>query len=301
MNPTDKCRRLAGAVLACIRKPITIDSRTQHYIDACLPGLSIEEVAHRICDAPDLDAASLMDLIFSPDEILQARLEPLLESETYGPDDEAAVVALLESETIETTLQGPEGQAAVPLRVPSSSLAAFVRRLGLSWRIPPGLAATLTQIHSEKTAIRLKVMLRNTRIILTGPATDFLEAFILGMAPGAEDFDACFRMTLELLGELGAETDPFRLLRIKTDALYKARDAAMEFENLLQRNNMETLMHRGVRAPEIGITAAEEKIALIDRIGRAVALGGVKAKRSREIGSTDDGQPETENGPLLPG
>lgn len=282
MNPTEKCRLLADTILSCFKDGITIDRHTQQYIDTCLPGLSLEAVAHLICDAPDLDVAPLMDLIFFPDETLQVRLEPLLETHAYNRSDEAAVVALLESEAIETTLMTPQSPETAPLRIPTSVLAPFIRRLGISRRIPPGLAATISDLYPPETAVRLKVMLRNTRISLTGPAKDFLEAFILGMDSGSEDFDACFELVLGLLGEQETETDPFRLLRIKTDTLYKAKEAALRFEKQLLRSNMETLMHQGIRAPEISAAEAEKKIGLLDRIGRAVALGGCEARRRKK-------------------
>jgi len=301
MTPSDKCRRLADAILSSFGDGIAIDSQTQGYIDACLPGMSIEEVAHRICDVPDLDTAPLMDLIFFPDEAFQARLEPLLEAELYGREDEAVVVALLEAGKIQTTLRDPEGRKSSPLRIPTSILAAFVRRLGISRRIPPVLAATIAESHPRKTATRLKVKLRNTRIALTGPPGDFLEAFFLGMVSGAEDFVDCFELTLELLDGQKAETDPFRLLRSKTDALYRARDAARQFDKQLQRSNMETLMHQGVRAPGIGAAEAEKKIALLDRIGRAVALGGCEVRRRHQERSSADGNLEPEDRPLFPG
>jgi hypothetical protein len=300
MNPADKCRLLADAIIACFSKGITIDSRTQHYMDACLPELSMEEVALGISDTPDLDAASLMDLVFFPDEALQIRLEPLLEAEMYGPEDEAMVVELLAAETIETTLRSPKDRNAVPLRVPSSFLGAFVRRLNISRHVPPGPAAAITHLYAPEAATRLKVVLRNARIDLAGPAADFLEAFILGMGSGAEGFDDCFTLTLELLGELGAERDPFRLLRLKADEFHRAANAARLFEEQLRRSNMETLMHQGVRAPEISAAVAERKISLLDRIGRAAALGGCEVRRRKTDESPAGGQFEPENGPLLP-
>lgn len=282
MSPVDKRRRLADTILSSFEDGIIIDTPTRRYIDACLPGLSIEEVAHRICEIPDLDAAPLMDLIFFPDEILQARMEPLLEAEMYDREDEAAVLALLETEVIRTTIREPESRKTAAIRVPTSSLAPFVRRLGIFRHIPPGLADTISRMHPPEAAVRLKVILRNKRFSLNPSTSDFLEAFILGMAPGDRNFEDCFELALELLDCQGTETDPFRLLRSKTDALYRARDAALQFEKQLHRSNMETLMQQGIRAPEIGVAEAEEKISLLDRIGSAVAAGGCEARRRGE-------------------
>ena len=301
MTNTEKCRRLADAILSCFKDGIAVDNRVQHYIDACLPGLSIEEVAHRICEVPDLEIAPLMDLILFPDEALQAKLEPLLEAGMYNQEDEATVVALLEAETIQTAFRGVENREGSTFRIPRSFLPAYVRRLSISRRIPPGLVNAISGVHPPETGIRLKVMLRNSKFTFTGPVTDFLTAFVMGMDPGDKDFDACFDMALELLGGQGTETDPFRLLRLRTDALHKAKNAAHQFEEQLQRSNMETLMHQGLRAPEIGIAEAGEKIALLNRIGGAVAMGGCKARRSSKNLSALLGEFESKNGSLIPG
>lgn len=278
MNPTDKGRRLADEILVFFKNGISIDDSIQHYIDICLPGVSMEEVAHQIDEPPDLDTAPLMELIFFPDEALQVRLEPLLEAEIYDDNDETFVAELLKAEPVHTTWQVHRLRKAIPVRVPPSVLAPFVRRLGISRRIPPRLAAAIADVHPAETAIRLKVRLRNAQFPIDAPAADFLEAFVLGMDPGSKDYDTCFKLALELLGERRDESDPFRGLRLKTDALYRAKNAALQFEKQLQRSNMETLMHQGVRAPVIGVGEAEKKIALLDQIGRAVAIGSYKAK-----------------------
>lgn len=301
MNRTYKCRLLTDAILACFEDGITIDNRTKQYIDACLPGISMAEAAYRISEAPDLDIAPLMDLIFFPDEVLQARLEPLLEAEKYDRNDEAAIVEILEAKAVHTTLRNPESRESVAIQVPTSAIAPFVRRLGISRHIPARLADTISDVHPLETATRLKVMLRNARFSFTGPSSDFLEAFIMGMDPGDKDFDACFELTLELLGEPGTATDPYRLLRSKTDLLFKARNAAIQFEKELRSSNMETLMHQGIRAPEISSAAAEEKIALLDRIGGAVAIGRSKAGTREGNRSSGDGELEPEDGPPILG
>jgi hypothetical protein len=297
---TERCRRLADEILSCFDSGLTVDRHARRYIDACLPGISLEEVGRRTGDSPDADTAPLLDLIFFPDEAFQMRLEPQLEKEMYNLSDEAEVAALLDTRPILTTLREPETCKTVRVRVPPSVLATFVRRLGITRHIPPRLASTISSIHDPEAALRLKVILRNTRFSFSPPFVSFLEAFFLGMGTG-EDIDACLESILALLGEHGSETDPFRLLRLKTDTLYKSRDAALQFEKQLRRNNMETLMQLGIRAPEISAAEADEKIVLLERIGRAVALGGCEARRRGKRRLPVDGKLEPENGPLLPG
>lgn len=273
MNPDDKCRRLAEEILSSFRDGFILDTGTRQYIETCLSGICLEEVARRICDKPDLDDASLMDLVFFPNEGLQRRLEPLLERQPFNRDDERAVVALLEAHLVQTTLYDPESRRVVSLRVPSPVFSPFVRRLNISRSIPPGLTRTISAIYSTETATRLKVMLRNTRVSFSIPVADFLTAFMKGTDAGDTEFNACFELMLTVLEEQEIDSDPFHILRLKTDALRKARDAALQFELQLLRSNMETLMQLGIRAPEISAAEADKKIVLLEHIGRAAALG----------------------------
>jgi len=276
---SDKCRRLADAIRSIFEDGFIIDDRIKRYIDACLPGTTMAALTRGICEAPDHEIAPIMDLIFFPDETHQARLEPLLEAEKYGRDDETAVVTLLTAETIQTPLRDSDGIGETRIRIPSSAVAPFVHRLGIRRRIPQALANTITGLHPQETACRLKVRIRNARISFTPPATEFLTLFFLGIAPGDKEQDTCLEFALSLLGEQESKEDPFKLLRSRIDSLYKANESARTFEKQLRAHNMETLMHMGVRPPEIGSTEAARKIKLLEKIGDAVALGGVISRR----------------------
>ncbi len=279
MDTVDKCSRLAREIRGWFEAGISLDMHAKRYMDACLPGISIEEVGHRLTDAPDLEIAPLMDLIFFPDEALQERLEPLIENQCYDSDDEAMVAELLEGQPLRTMLLGSEGRAGVTFEIPLSVFAPFVRRLTISRRIPSPLTETISDIHPPETATGIKVKLRNTRFAFSEPVTDFLISFFMGMDSRDPEFFTCLELILALLGEQGEETDPFFLLRLKIDTLSKAKEAAALFEKQLRGSNMETLMQMGVRPPEISVSGAAEKIARLDRIGRAVALGGVLFRR----------------------
>ena len=287
MNSNDKCQLLVDKIVSFLKEGITLDIPTRRYIDACLPGISLEEVAHRLCDMPDFDIAPLMDLIFFPNETLQLRLEPLIEKHHYSRNDEATVTGLLESKPVQTTLREPESRPGATFQIPVSVYASFVRRLNISRRIPSELADAISAVHPPEIAARLKVMLRNTRFSYSRPVAGFLTAFILGMEAEDKDFDACFELMIDVLETMEIDVDPFRLLRMKTEALYRAHNAALQFEKQLRRSNMETLMQLGLRAPETSASEANKKIDLLERIGRTVAMGGYLARRQNSTGSSN--------------
>lgn len=275
----DRCRRLVDAILSAFDAGLIIDEHARYYIDTCLPGMSLEALAREFSETPDLEIASLMDLVFFPDETFQTAVEPLLQSETYSPEDEALTVMLLSANPVQTTLREPDGPSTAAFRMPTSAIAPFVHRMHINKRIPQALADTIYTMHPPEKAARLTVCIRNARVDLSETTGSFLISFFLGMAPEDPDHNACFETVLALLGEELTVADPFRLLRAKIDSLHKAREAIRAFEAQLRIHNMETLMHMGARAPETGITEVEKKIGLLEKIGDAIALGGVIARR----------------------
>lgn len=279
MNPASKHKRLADAIRSRMADGFIIDCRARNYMDACLPEISVDALTDGVCDAPEFEVAPLMDLLFFPDIDFQIKIEPLLERERYDHSDEAAVVALLTTETIQTALVDSVSPGKTTIPFPPSTVAPFVCRLGISRHIPPKLAGIIESVHPPDTATRVKVTIRNARIALTETTARFLELFFMGMPPGDQEHGPCLDSLLGLFGEGSQEPDPFRRLRSGIDSLYRAREAALAFEKQLQAHNMETLMQMGARAPETGPGEAQRKIELLEKIGDAVALGGVMARR----------------------
>lgn len=269
MNSTYRSRILAEEIITFFKKGITIDPHTIRYIDACFSGTSLDKLTNQICDEPDINIAPLMDLIFFPNEAFQIYLEPLLERESFGIEDEKHIIERLHTEKIQTTLREAEKERMTEIQVPVSILAPFVRRLKIYRRIPHRLLVEVMKSCPPKKATRLKVKLRNARFPFTPAITDFLAAFIEGIDTRADYFDDCFDLALALLDEKKDVETPRLLLEKRKEDLLRSKQAAVQFEKQLRSSNMETLMHQGVRAPEIGIADAEKKLVLLDRISRA--------------------------------
>ena len=273
MDRTDKCRKLAEEIVSYFRDGIPIDAHAKAYIDACFPDLSLRDLAERICGEPDFDDAPLMELIFFPGKALQARLESLLEENAFSLGDEDEVTRLLLERSIRTALRESGSDIATGIEIPAAALHSFVRRLGITRQIPRRLIETIHSRFPGAEAVRLKVELRNARFAFSPRIAGFLDCFLRGIDPAAAYFQDCFRLALALPDEQKRESDPFLLPEAKRKILLKEKKTAAEFMRRLQRDNMETLMHRGVRAPETSIEEAERKIELLGHIIDAVETG----------------------------
>lgn len=266
MNTADKCRGLAEAIISYFKDGITLDRVTKGYIGACFPNSSFQDLAARIREKPSVDDASLMELIFYPNEALQIRLEPILEKDVFLIEDEANLTRLLLEAGIHTTLREAESAVSIPIEIPPPVLVPFVRRLRISRRLPRRLIDAIHDIFSPAESARLKVGLRNGRFPFSPEITGFLKCFLTGVDPAADYFRDCFDLVLALLHEQKGKTGLFLLLMAKRDLFTRAKEAAVLFMRRLEQNNMETLMQQGIRAPEISIEEADRKIELLGRI-----------------------------------
>jgi hypothetical protein len=274
MNKIDKCRKLAAEITSYFEGGICLDNHAKTYIETCFQDIPFQDLIERIRNNPDSDDAPLMELIFFPEKSLQLRLEPFLEKDAFCIEDESEVTGLLIEANIQTTLREAGSNAAISIKVPPPVFDSFVRRLKISRQIPRQLIDTIHEIFPATETSRLKVELRNTRFPFSPKATSFLDSFLKGIDPATEDFHDCLGLVLALLDEQKHERDPYRLLMSKRESYLRAKRAADDFMQKLQHDNMETLMHRGIRAPEIGIEEAERKIELLEHIIDAITTNG---------------------------
>jgi len=83
MNAPEKCILLAERIVKILREGIYIDSDVMHFIDSTFSNPCINELEEVITDDSDCESDPLIELIFFPDEDIQAKLEDLLESHNY--------------------------------------------------------------------------------------------------------------------------------------------------------------------------------------------------------------------------
>ena len=83
-------------------------------------------------------------------------------------------------------------------------------------------------------------------------------------------FDECLESAIEILEEADDQSDIYRVLSGKKASDFQSLIIAERFEELLQKNNIETLLLQGVRPVSIDKDAVLRKMEIIDRICLAV-------------------------------
>jgi hypothetical protein len=270
MDTQDKCELLAEEILSILRQGIRLGSEAVHFIDSTYSNPSFQEIADIFEDDSDCERDALAELIFFPDESIQARLEDLLEVLDLGKNDVAVVRECLLQKDCLTTVYLHDTVQPLMLQMPGSVVDQFLTRLNLANRPDDALIDAIHKNVSENITAVVKVKLRNARKPPAGSKHPFLIAFFEKMKAPDNDIIECLELALDVLDDLDDHTDIFNGLMARKKFYFKSLVAADKFANKLKKSNMEILMAQGHRAPYIDRTDAIRKMALIDKVSLSV-------------------------------
>jgi len=270
MNADEKCILLAERIVKILEDGIHLNSDVMHFIDSTFSSPCINELEKIIADNSDCERDSLIELIFFPDEEIQARLEALLEIHNYCKEDEKKVLDYLSSGQIESTIHFPDDKGTLSVKMPYEAAGRFLTRLNIHRNIDEKISAAIDTGVSQKLKISVKVKLRNTVNEIAENKIFFLCDFFEKMESESGDFLECLDFTLSFLDEAENTSDLFRALMDKKRFYYKNVQRAEKFRQQLEKGNMETMILQGVKAPYINIEDEKRKMDLIDKISLSV-------------------------------
>ena len=270
MNADEKCRLLAERIGKILREGIHLNSDVMHFIDSTFSSLCINELEKIIADNSDCERDSLIELIFFPDEEIQAKLEDLLKSHNYCREDENKVLDYLSSRHIESTIHFPDNKGDLSVKMPYEAAGRFLARLNIHRKIDEKISAAIDTDVSEKLKIIVRVKIRNTVNEIAENKIFFLCDFFEKMEGESGDFLECLDFTLSFLDEAENNSDLFSALMDKKRFYFKNLQRAEKFRQQLEKANMETMILQGVRAPYISIEDEKRKMELIDKISSSV-------------------------------
>ncbi len=270
MNVDEKCILLAERIVKILREGIHIDSDVMHFIDSTFSNPCINELEEVITDDSDCERDPLIELIFFPDEDIQAKLEDLLESNDYCREDEKKVLDYLFSGQIESTIHFPDNKGSLSVKMPYEAAGRFLARLNIHKKIDEKISAAIDTGVSEKLKISVKVKLRNTVNEIAENKILFLCDFFEKMEDESDDFLECLDFILSFLDEAENTSDLFSAFIDKKRFYFKNLQRAEKFRKQLEKGNMETMILQGIKAPYISIEDEKRKMKLIDKISLSV-------------------------------
>ncbi|MEA3435618.1 MAG: hypothetical protein U9R43_04075 [Thermodesulfobacteriota bacterium] len=253
-----------------LREGIHLNRDVMHFINSTFSNPCINELEKIIADDFDCERDSLIELIFFPDEEIQAKLEDLLENHNYCREDEKKVLDYLSSRQIESTIHFHDNKGALIVKMPYEAAGRFLTRLNIHKKIDKRISDAIDKGVSEKLKISVKVKLRNTVNEISENKIFFLCEFFEKMEDESGDFLECLDFILSFLDEAESTSDLFSVLIDKKRFYFKNLQRAEKFRQQLEKGNMETMILQGVKAPYINIDDETRKMELIDKISLSV-------------------------------
>ena len=265
-----KCFLLAEKIERIFRNGFVLNSDVMHYIDSTFSNPSINELEEIINDEHNCERDSLVELLFFPDESVQVELEGLLGKEDFKKKDEEKVLSYILNKKVVTTIRFPESKDSLKFFVPKLSAIQFISRLNISRKLNKRLFKAIDKFVSDKCRTAVKVRLRNARVEFTENKIMFLRSFFEKLKVEENCFFKCLDFILDFFDRLEDDRDILQSLLDKKELYFQDLQKAVGFEELLNKNNMETLISRGVRIPHISKKDAMNNIVIIDTITLAV-------------------------------
>ncbi len=289
LDTPKKCELLAEEIASILKEGIRLSPDVLHFIDSTYSNPSPQELANILEDESDSERDTLVELIFFPDESIQARLEDLLERlDLNDKVAEGVTELLLEKERL-TAIYFPDTAKPLILQMPHSAVDQFLSRLNISKRLDNKLVDAIHKNVSENARTLVKVKLRNVRKKPVGPKLHFLSTYFEKMNTSDNELIECLELVLDVLDDLKDNADIFSGLMARKRFYFKSVLEADKFEAKLKKSNMEILMLQGQRAPYIDKSDAIKKMALIDKVSLSV-FGNTRPLDQVAEGITFDGR-----------
>lgn len=270
IEPTERCRVLAGRIMEIFSRGLILDAEAVQYIDSTLSNPSLEELGRIMEDASDCESETLLEMVFFPDERLQIELEETLSQHQYVREDENKVLKTILSTAPEVHLIFPAKGQALKLTVPENAAAKFVSRLNIARQMDQRIVDAIEKFVAAEDQLQFKVRLRNSRLRPTDNQCGFLCTFLEKIDTHVDNVLACYDFLLMFFEEPIDDQDIYRALMDKKQFYLHHLQKARSADEQLAKSNMETLFMQGVRMPYFDQRSAAEKLRLIDTISYTV-------------------------------
>jgi len=284
MKAKKNCIWIAEEIENFFQEGIVLGHDVLHFIDSTFLNPTIREFGDIFTDELNLERESLIELIFSPDESMQVKLEDSLSDKVFEKNDEKQITGLLCLKSLSTHIIFPSGRGKLKVNVPEEAITSFVSKLNIQWKPAAQIVITLNQItdhHLKKSddvsqdqridhvKVLLMVRMRNKRVDHSGKTIKILCLFLEKADIEDTSFFNCIDYLLDMTDGL-TDDDIYETLSQRKQQYCETIRKKEEFDTLLKKSNLETLSLQGINAPFINIDDMQKRIAIIDTITLAV-------------------------------
>lgn len=279
-NMKPRVSQIAEKIEGLLKSDLRLTPGVLHYIESVAGICGPEEFDRQMAESGTCDDQSLFELIFYPDESLQAHLEPDLEPGALDEKEAKTIEEQLAAKKISTRLVFPGGGKAEDFTVPDNALCRYVGRLNLTRQIAAPVAETITtRVNERNRALQIRVKLRNARFGFSENIISFLCTYIEKMPVESVAGMERLEWVLEFLDRVDENTDIYIALMDEKRQAEEMLRQADNSEKRLRQQPVEALIMQGINVPCISADKARQNISAIDEIALRI------------FGETETGQP----------
>ncbi len=262
---------LAEKIVTIFRQGLILTDSVVDFIQSTFSNPSFYELKDIISTGNDDEKDALIELVFFPDESVQLQIEEILSDGFFAKSDIEKITKKLVERKVEATIIDPVSGDNFRTVVTEYAAKQFVSRLNIAKKIASRVSESICQYVQKNYQTCTRVMLRNSRCNFNSDKTIFfLCAYFRKMITDKHQFFSCLDFLLQFLDEIEDDKDIFHSLMKKKMVLCSMLMKAGQFELQLGKNNIETLMLKGVKIPYINRNDVLKKIEAIDIISIAV-------------------------------
>jgi hypothetical protein len=270
METTAHIDRLRHRICRLFRDGMHLHADTVAYIDATFAHPGAEALQRRLEAAPDCEAATLLELLFSPDPEVQLALEELLEGVVLTPREADRLAEDIAGCNLRAVFHFPDGRGALRVTVSRPAAGAFVKRLNLTQRLDPLLAAAIGARPDPAECRRIRLKIRNAAFSPGPAASEFLRRLLEASKRMDRRAEALLETALHFLSDASEDTPLYETLMARKRLWLKCLHLGRRQAEMLASGNVETWLAQGRRFPAVDPVQAGRMLNRIDRISLAV-------------------------------
>jgi hypothetical protein len=286
-------KKLLSSLEEVLTKGLFADDQVFDFMEAVFGNMDPEEYAATLSrvleDEDEPEHEQLKELLLFPDEAFRRAVEPALEEAELSKDELPAVAEALAAEGIIVPVAVPGTQTLLRIKLDEDLAELLLSRLHAEVRLDERLRESADEHLSADDSTAAKVRLRSSHLEMNEGLVLFLRRVLVKMGEGAVGLDD-LSILLVLLAEDSQGTDVFELLKQKKIAAVEELRLKKEQEERLAKSNTETMLMAGERILAFDEEALRDRVAMIDRVCRAVFGVLVEAGAdipARDLGSFD--------------
>lgn len=269
MASANKCQILSDELRGILSSGLPLNDSTMHYIDSTFADPTVEELQALLFDEDNCESDPLLELIYSPDEATQIRIEAILEKSNFTSRDRVQVAEhLMDPPTIvRLNLSLDRGQLEIPLT--NDGARRLIGLLHIERQLDPALNRAVGEFVEESEAARIKVIFRNARCRFCRRDVDLLVRVLKRLDANRQTDIESLEYALTVLTDSPSPADIYQVLMQRKKIYTRQLQTALKRDEMLRKSNPEIMMLQGKPIGGIDTAEARRLIAMIDWVSLA--------------------------------